>query len=315
MNFKPLTIGKKTAPIPIIQGGMAVRISTAELAAAAAREGGIGVIAGTGMEPDELKAEIRKARSLSPGITGVNVLFAASRFAELVKAAISEGIDLIISGAGISRDMYAWGKEADIPVVPVVSSARLAKMAEKMGAAAVIVEGTEAGGHLGTDRPLFEILPEVISEVKIPVIAAGGIVDGYDIKKALAMGADGVQMGTRFAASAESNASDEFKAQYVRAAAKDVVLINSPVGLPGRGLDTEFTRSIRGDLTRPIAACHSCLKQCSRKFCILDALSQAAKGGDFQRALVFSGSGVGKITGIMTVKEIFAQLLSELKEA
>jgi NAD(P)H-dependent flavin oxidoreductase YrpB (nitropropane dioxygenase family) len=314
MKLNPLTIGNITVPIPIIQGGMAVRISTAPLAAAVANEGGIGVIAGTGMEPEELRAEIRKARELSPGIIGVNILFAVSQFAELVKAAIMERIDLVISGAGISRDMYVWGKEADIPIVPVVSSARYAKMAEKMGAAAVVVEGTEAGGHLGTDLPLFDILPEVIETVNIPVVAAGGIVDGYDIKRALEMGADGVQMGTRFAASVESNASKEFKDLYVRARAEDVTLIDSPVGLPGRGIISDFTRSIEGDLTRHIDTCYSCLKRCSHKFCILDALRHASFGGDYDQALVFSGTGVGKINEILPVKEIFKRLLEQLRE-
>ena len=314
MKLQPLTIGNITVPIPIIQGGMAVRISTAPLAAAVANEGGIGIIAGTGMEPEELRAEIRKARELSPGIIGVNILFAASQFAELVKAAIMERIDLVISGAGISRDMYSWGREANIPVVPVVSSARYAKMAERMGAAAVVVEGTEAGGHLGTNLPLFDILPEVLETVSIPVIAAGGIVDGYDIKKALEMGADGVQMGTRFAASVESNASKEFKDLYLRAKAEDVTLIDSPVGLPGRGIISDFTRSIEGELTRHIDACNSCLKRCSHKFCILDSLKNASMGGNYERALVFSGAGVGKITEILSVKEIFQQLVNQINE-
>jgi len=126
MILPKLKIAKLIAELPIIQGGMAVRISTSALAAAVANEGGIGVIAGTGMEPDELRDEIRKARSLTHGILGVNVLFAASRFAELVQTAIAEKIDLVISGAGFSRDMFSWGKASDVPIVPIVSSAKLA---------------------------------------------------------------------------------------------------------------------------------------------------------------------------------------------
>lgn len=314
MNLKPLILGNLKVPLPIIQGGMAVRISTAKLASAVAAQGGIGVIAGTGMSPGELKAEIRRARELSPGIIGVNVLYAATRFAELMKTAIAEGIDLIISGAGISRDMYAWGREAKIPVLPLVSSARLAKIAERLGADAVIVEGTEAGGHLGTDQPLLDILPEVRRAVSIPVLAAGGIMDGNDISRVLKLGANGVQMGTRFAASVESNASDEFKASYIRAQAEDVVLVDSPVGLNGRALKTEFTRSVSGDATLPIVHCDGCLKKCSKKYCILEALKEASAGGDFQRALIFSGAGVGKIKGIQSVKEIFRDLLNQLQE-
>jgi len=313
VKLQPLTIGNLTVPVPIIQGGMAVRISTARLAAAVANQGGIGIIAGTGMSPEELRWEIRLARSLSSGAIGVNVLFAAAKFAELVKSAISEGIDLIISGAGISRDMYAWGKEAGIPVVPVVSSSRLAEMAAKMGADAVVVEGTEAGGHLGTDRPLLDILPEVLQAVSIPVIAAGGIMVGKDIKRVLGLGARGVQMGTRFAASIESNASPAFKELYVRARAKDITLVQSPVGLLGRGLVTDFSRSVEGDLTRPINKCIACLKKCSKKFCIMDALTNAAQGGEFDSALVFAGSGVDRVNRVMSVGEIFQELLTDLK--
>jgi NAD(P)H-dependent flavin oxidoreductase YrpB (nitropropane dioxygenase family) len=154
MQLQELRIGKLRVAVPIIQGAMAVRISTAPLAAAVANEGGIGLIAGTGMSLEELRNEIRNARNLSKGIIGVNVLFAVSEFASLIKGAIEEKIDLIVSGAGFSRDMFAWGRERNVPIVPVVSSARLASLAEKLGAAAVVVEGKEAGGHLGTDRSL-----------------------------------------------------------------------------------------------------------------------------------------------------------------
>ncbi|MGL4521040.1 MAG: NAD(P)H-dependent flavin oxidoreductase, partial [Bacilli bacterium] len=151
MTLQPLTIGNFTAQLPIIQGGMAVRISTANLAAAVANEGGIGIIAGTGMSTTELREEIRKARSMTDGPIGVNVLFAVTQFSELVQAAMDEGIDLLISGAGFSRDMFKWGKESNTPIVPVVSSLRFAKLAERFGASAIVVEGKEAGGHLGTE--------------------------------------------------------------------------------------------------------------------------------------------------------------------
>ena len=313
MLLKELKIGNFTVPVPIIQGAMAVRISTAPLAAAVANEGGIGLIAGTAMSVDELRNEIRKAREMTKGILGVNVMFAAREFATLVQTAISEGIDLIVSGAGFSRDMFSWGEEAGVPVVPIVSTGRLAAMAEKLGAAAVIVEGNEAGGHLGTERSLREILPEVRAAVSIPVIGAGGIVDSDDIKEIIGLGADGVQMGTRFAASEESNASAEFKELYVKAQKDDVVLINSPVGMKGRGLSNGFYQLISGDNTFGIKECVSCLKKCSGKFCIMDALTNACKTGDFNRALVFAGERVEKIKEILPVKKIFENLLANLK--
>jgi NAD(P)H-dependent flavin oxidoreductase YrpB (nitropropane dioxygenase family) len=313
VKLKVLKIGNLTAPIPIVQGAMAVRISTAPLAAAVAQQGGIGVIAGTGMRIDELRREIRKARKMTKGIIGVNVLFAVREFAKLVLAAIEEGIDLVFSGAGFSRDMFSWGRDKNVPIVPIVSSDRLAKLAEKMGASAVVVEGKEAGGHLGTERSVWDILPEVKGAVKIPVIAAGGIIEGRDVVEAVKLGADGVQMGTRFAASVESNASEAFKKLYVDSKKEDVVLIKSPVGLPGRGLRSPFIDRLESGLGLPIENCVGCLKRCSRDFCIMDALVNACRDGDFNKALIFSGENVYKISEILPVKEIFRRLLKEIE--
>lgn len=314
MKLQELRIGNLVVPIPIMQGGMAVKISTAPLAAAVANEGGIGIIAGTGMRVDELIAEIRKARQLTKGVIGVNVLFAVKEFADLVKAAIKEGIDLVVSGAGFSRDMFTWGKESGTPIVPIVSSAKLAVMAEKLGAAAVVVEGKEAGGHLGTDRSMRDVLPEVIKAVNIPIIGAGGIIDGKDIAEIISMGANGVQMGTRFAASEESNASDEMKQLYVKATKEDVVYVKSPVGLPGQGIRNHFFNLIENNRYERIDECISCLKRCTHSFCIMDALVNACKTGDFNRALVFSGEYVYKIKEILPVSTIFKRLLKEIQE-
>lgn len=315
MKLQELRIGNLVVPIPIIQGGMAVKISTAPLAAAVANEGGIGIIAGTGMKVDELIAEIRKARELTNGVIGVNVLFAVKEFADLVKAAIKEGIDLVVSGAGFSRDMFAWGKESGTPIVPIVSSAKLAVMAEKLGAAAVVVEGKEAGGHLGTDRSMREVLPEVVKSVNIPVIGAGGVIDGKDIAEVIRLGANGVQMGTRFAASEESNASDEMKKLYVKATKEDVIHVKSPVGLPGQGIRNHFFNLIEADNHIRIGQCIDCLKRCSHSFCIMDALVNACRAGDFNKALIFSGEYVYKIKEILPVSTIFKNLLKEVQEA
>lgn len=306
-----LIIGNLRAKLPIIQGGMAVRISTAPLAAAVAEEGGIGVIAATGMSLQELRGEIRKARELTKGIIGINVLFAVKEFANLVKTAMEERIDLVISGAGVSRDMYSWGRTYNVPVVPIVSSAKLAALAEKMGAAAVVVEGTEAGGHLGTDRSMREILPEVRKAVSIPVIGAGGVFSGKDILEVLALGADGVQMGTRFAATWESNASQAFKELYLKAQADDITLIESPVGLPGRAVKNSFIQRISKTGIRP-TKCVQCLKHCSQKFCLLQALNNAQRGF-LEEGLVFAGQCVARVKEIKSVKEVFRDILKEVE--
>lgn len=314
MNLKDLSIGNLVPKLPIIQGGMAVRISTASLAAAVAEEGGIGLIAATGMSVDELKKEIAKARDLTKGIIGINIMFAASQFANLIKAAIDEGIDLIVSGAGFSRDMFSWGKAAGVPIVPIVSSPKLAQLSEKLGAAAVVVEGKEAGGHLGTLESMKDLVPKIKQAVKIPVIAAGGIIDGKSIKEAIGLGADGVQMGTRFVASKESNASEEFKQMYLEANPEDIVLIDSPVGLPGRSILNSFVKSLfNGDNLKP-NSCDQCLKKCSRSFCILKALIRSQQG-DTETGLVFSGERVGEIKEILSVKDIFKKLIFEMERA
>ncbi|MDR3599200.1 MAG: nitronate monooxygenase [Desulfosporosinus sp.] len=308
MKIPELRIANLVAKIPVIQGGMAVRISMAPLAAAVAEEGGIGTIAGSGLSVEELRAEIREARRLTKGIIGVNVMFAVTEFAQLVHAAFDEKIDLLVSGAGFSRDMFTWGKEKGIPVVPIVSSAKLAKLSEKLGAAAVIVEGFEAGGHLGTDnRSIHDILPEVIAAVSIPVIGAGGFVNGEDVAQTLKLGADGVQMGTRFALSKESGAALAWKEQMLKATEEDIVIIHSPVGLPGRGIRNPFTRALEEKVDVKPKECNHCLKRCERNFCIMSRLVKAQQG-DVREGLIFSGAKVYKIKEILSVHEIFEDI-------
>ncbi|EPP17889.1 MULTISPECIES: nitronate monooxygenase family protein [unclassified Megasphaera] len=314
MKLPELRIGKLVAKVPIIQGGMAIRLSTARLAAAVANEGGIGLIAASGMPFDELRYEIKLARKLSPhGIIGINVMVAAREFKGIVTTAIEEGIDLVVAGAGFSRDMFAWGKASGTPIVPIVSSAKLAKISQSLGASAVVVEGAEAGGHLGTNRSSRLIVPEVRAAVDIPVIGAGGVLHGEDIAEMLRLGANGVQMGSRFAASVESNGSEELKKVYLRAnKPEDFILIHSPVGLPGQAIRTPFSeRILLGTAPKP-ETCDQCLKKCSHKYCIIRALTRAQQG-DVETGLVFSGRRMMEIHDILPVKDIFANIKREME--
>jgi nitronate monooxygenase len=311
LQLPELKIGKLLPRFPIIQGGMSISVSTASLSAAVARAGGIGVLGATGISLEQLKQEIARARALADsGIIGVNIMYAARQFTELVETAISQGIDVIFTGAGFSREIFRRGQESDTPIVPIVSSARAALLAEKSGAAAVVAEGAEAGGHLGTDRSIKDILPEIKKAVKIPVIAAGGIVDGYDMAEVVKLGADGVQMATRFVLSEECSVADEYKQMYLQAREEDVILIKSPVGLPGRALKNTFTDLLQaGEAPHP-EECQACLRNCSKVYCIHKALLNA-RNGQVQEGVVFTGKNVFKIKEILPVASIFQKILAE----
>ncbi|MCI7477364.1 MAG: nitronate monooxygenase [Selenomonadales bacterium] len=310
MKLPELKIGNKVARVPIVQGGMAIRLSTGALAAAVANQGGIGLIAASGMTPDELRYEIRMARALSKGVIGINIMVAAKKFAEMVNTAIDEGIDLVVAGAGFSRDVFALGQESGTPIVPIVSSVKLAKISQRLGATAIVVEGKEAGGHLGTDQSIKSIIPDIVKAVDIPVIAAGGVLHGQDIADFIKMGASGVQMGSRFAASVESNGAPMLKEFYLKSKPEDVVVIHSPVGLPGRAVRNPWAERIMEGPVPP-TQCDVCLKACKHNFCIIRALTRAQQG-DVETGLVFTGEYLPTIDKIMTVEEIFQQLLAEV---
>ena len=307
LKFPKLKIANLIPKFPVIQGGMAVKVSTSKLAAAVANEGGIGVIAGSTLTPDELIDEIKAARKLSNGIIGVNIMFAVSNFVDLIKASIEAKIDLIISGAGFSRDMFSLGKKGNVPVLPIVSSLKLAKISERLGAAAVVVEGGNAGGHVGTDKDSWDIVKEIKDNLKIPVIAAGGIIDKMDIKRAFELGVDGIQMGSRFLASKEADVSNTFKELVLKAKEGDIVSIISAVGLPANAIKTKFTELILSNKTPRPETCTKCLKACTQKFCIKTALN-AAKSGDLENGLFFAGKDAWRINDILSVKEIFKKL-------
>ena len=310
MNLPKLKIGNLIPKYPIIQGGMAVKVSTARLAASVANEGGIGVIAGSAISGKELKEEILKAKSMTDGILGVNIMFAVKNFIEVVKASIEAKIDVIISGAGFSRDIFGICRKANIPFVPIVSSLKLAKISEKLGASAIIVEGGNAGGHIGTRKESWEIIKEIKNNIKIPVIGAGGIIDREDMQRMFQLGVDGVQVGSRFLASFESNVSKTFKDLILKAKKSDIVTIISAVGLPANAIKTKLSELIlEGNPPKP-EKCDSCLKACTKKFCIFQALNYAREG-NIEKGLFFAGKDAWRINEILSVKEIFKRFFTE----
>jgi nitronate monooxygenase len=313
MKLPPLTIGPYTAPVPLIQGGMSIRVSTSALAVPVAECGGIGTIGGSSIPIDELKADIKKAKNATKGIIAVNIMFAMKNFYNLVKGSIEAGVDMIITGAGFSRDVFKIGAESNTPIVSIVSSPAFARLAEKLGAAAIIVEAKEAGGHLGTDIALRDLFPKIREVVKkVPLIAAGGITDGYDMGEMMdKYGADGVQVASRFVLTKECSVSDAFKQTYLNAKKEDVTLIRSPVGLPGRAIRTPFVAQMEAGAELKAKECkYKCLKKCDHFYCISERLTMA-KEGNVEEGLVFSGENVYKMKEILTVKEVFDMFISQ----
>jgi len=351
-----LRIGSLAAPLPIIQGGMGVGVSLSGLASAVANEGGIGVIAcaGIGMlEADlytnfleantrALRQEIRRAKELSQGILGVNIMVALSNFGDLVKTALDEEIDIIFSGAGLPLDLphYLTGT-GRTKLVPIVSSGRAARIIAKRWTEryayppdAIVVEGPLAGGHLGFKPEqigdpayaLERLVAEVLAEVRpfeekhqkaIPVVAAGGIYTGADIHKFLRLGAAGVQMATRFVTTHECDASLAFKEAYLRATPEDIVIIKSPVGMPGRAIRNQFINDVNDDKKIPFQCPYHCIITCdynNSPYCIALALINAQRG-DLKRGFAFAGQNAYRATQIVSVKELIGTLLEEYAAA
>lgn len=352
LTFPKLKIGDVVADVPIIQGGMGIGVSLSGLASSVANQGGIGVIATAGigvLSPDRslsyveasinvLRDEIQKAKKATKGILGVNIMVALTNFADMVETSIAEGIDLILSGAGLPLDLPKYLKDGvKTKLVPIISSAKAARVICKRWLArynklpdAFVVEGPLAGGHLGfsseqLDDPeyaLERIIPEVVEAVsafeqengvKIPVIAAGGIYTGADIYNFIEMGAAGVQMGTRFVATHECDADIKFKQAYLEAKKDDLIIIKSPVGMPGRAIRNEFISEIEEGLKKPFKCPYHCISSCNctdSPYCIALALANAKKG-KLKNGFAFAGKNAYRVEQIVSVRELIESLREE----
>jgi len=348
--IKSFFFGNQEINLPIIQGGMGVGVSLSGLASAVANEGGIGVISSAGLgllykQPHGdylknsiwgLKEELRKAREKTKGIIGVNIMVALSNYADMVRTSIAEKADIIFSGAGLPLDLPSYlTSGSNTLLVPIVSSARAAKIiCEKWQANynylpdAIVVEGPKAGGHLGfknehiedENHSLENLIPEVVAftaqydnEKRIPVIAAGEISTGEDILRFMELGADGVQIGSLFVPTNECDASPVFKQVYVESSQKDMMIIQSPVGMPGRAFDGEFIHSVNEGNQKPKGCPFHCIKTCDytkSPYCIIKALYNAAKG-NMDKGYAFAGANAYLTEKISSVKEVMAKLKEE----
>lgn len=354
MELPKLKIGNLVPKLPIVQGGMGVGISLSNLAGNVALNGGIGILSGVEIgfnEPDyyqnkkeansrALRYHIKRAKEIAKGgIIGINIMAVLNNFEEIVVEAVREKIDIIFSGAGLPLNLPSFTKGTDTKVVPIVSSERAANLICKtwdkrydVVPDAIVLEGPKAGGHLGFSKEELEdsskdlecLLVEVLEGIKpyeekygrkIPVIGAGGIMNGKDIARLLKLGAAGVQLGSRFAATSECDASQDFKEAYVNAKEEDIVLINSPVGLIGRAINNKFIKDAKMGLRKPIKCITNCLKPCKPtevQYCIANALINAQKG-NLNSGFVFAGANAYKIDKIIPVKELMEELVEEVK--
>ncbi len=349
----PLTIGKHTVPHPLIQGGMGVRISGGNLAGHVARCGGVGLIATAGLgldvpgfdgrnlyeaDQDGLREELRKAFAIAPnGVIGVNAMVAVSDYEQQIHTACEAGAKLIVSGAGLPLSLPGLTAEfPDVALVPIVSSVKAAELIarkwhkryQRLPDAVVVEDPDTAGGHLGekfenigtgeydqyaTVRGVKAYFREAW-DLDIPVIAAGGVWDRLDLEYALAQGADGVQMASRFVCTEECDADPAFKQAYLECREEDIGLLMSPAGLPGRAILPNTPMIRQRDLEVDQKCGLACLKKCTyrtnnERFCVVRALDRAQRG-DVQTGLVFCGSNAWKADHITTVQAIFQELFA-----
>lgn len=342
---KSLIIGDLKAGVPVIQGGMGVGISLSGLAGAVAAQGAIGIISTAQIgyrEPDfdehpieanmrAIHKEIERAKEISGGgIVGVNIMVATKEYERYVQAAVEAGADLIISGAGLPMKLPALAGESKTKLAPIVSSLKSAEVIFKYWMKKynrlpdlVVIEGPRAGGHLGfhmeeleniDDAAYDEEIKRIIARVneygaqqgkEIPVVVAGGVYERKDMEHYMEMGAAGVQMATRFVTTYECDASPAYKQSYIDAKKEDIIIVKSPVGMPGRAIRNPFMeRAKEGKI--PHGRCHTCISTCKpaeTPYCITEALVNAAVG-NVDQALLFCGSNAYRAEKLEHVKDI-----------
>lgn len=348
MKTEPLVIGDLIAKVPVIQGGMGVGVSLSNLAGAVALEGGIGVISTAqigyrlpefDLHPIEanLKAigdEIAKAKEKAKGgIIGVNIMVATRRYEDYVKAAVEAGVDLIISGAGLPMTLPELVKGVKTKIAPIVSSVKSAQVICKYWLKKynrlpdmVVIEGPKAGGHLGFSKEQLAHMEELdydteirniietvdgfgkMQDKEVPVVVAGGIYTREDMEHALSLGAKGVQVATRFVTTYECDASMAYKQAYLDAKKEDIVIVKSPVGMPGRAINNAFMKkAAEGRI--PHGRCHLCVQTCKPEetpYCITDALVNAVKG-NLDEGLIFCGENAWRSNKMESVKDIMQE--------
>jgi NAD(P)H-dependent flavin oxidoreductase YrpB (nitropropane dioxygenase family) len=343
--------------LPIIQGGMGIGVSLGNLAGSVAACGAMGVIssANTGFRESDfwtnsldanmrtLRAEIAKAKRISDGrgLVAVNIMVATSQYPQAVKASVEAGADAIICGAGLPLDLPGLAGEADILLAPIVSSGKAARTICRMWDRRfarvpdfVVIEGSEAGGHLGFNKEellggkaqrLAQILADVKNELqefelkyncRIPVFVAGGVYTGADVAEYIRLGAEGAQVATRFIATYECDASQGYKEIMLAARPEDVRIVQSPVGMPGRALYSPLFAKLAEQGRIAPNRCVSCITTCNpaeTPYCISRALIEAVQG-NWQEGLFFCGSNVGRVEKMMNVDELLAELCREWRK-
>ena len=291
---------------PIFQGGMAW-IAESTLAAAVSNAGGLGIIAGGSAPIDYLREQIRRCKELTDKPFGVNIMLMSPNAEELAKLVIEEKVPVVTTGAGNpGKYMAAW-KEAGVKVIPVVPSVALAVRMERAGADAVIAEGTESGGHIGENTTMC-LVPQVVDAVEIPVIAAGGIADGRGVAASFMLGAQGVQVGTRFLAAQECQVHPTYKELVVKAKDTDSIVTGRYTGHPCRNVRTKFTKKLAsgekdGSLTPD-----------EFEQLTLGSLRKAVQEGNLEEGSFLCGAIAGMIKEVKPAKEIIEEMFAQAEK-